>query len=120
MGFRCPYCQHDFGLNKDAFQKHLQDNPKCCAEAWIYTDFVMDYVDGKRHGSRKYKCKEPKTSRHYDHVSSNHQWRKINLVTNDDGSDTVVCKRCGLKAKRFGSTLKFDMRYTRKIENCID
>ena len=120
MGFRCPYCQKDFGLDKEKFDQHLRDNPQCGAEAWVYTDFVMDYVDGKRHGLRKYKIGEPKTSRHYDHVSPNHRWTKVNLVTNDDGSDTVVCERCGLKAKRFGSTLKFDMRCVRKIENCID
>ena len=118
MGFKCPYCNQDFGVDKKKFDQHMQDNPKCHAEAWVYTDLLMDFLDGKRHGTRIYK--EPKTSRHYDHISPNHQWRKVNLVTNDDGSDTVVCKRCGLKAKRFGSTLKFDMRFVRKIENCID
>ena len=120
MGFKCPYCNQDFGLDKQKFDQHLMDNPKCHAEAWIHTDFVMGYVDGKRHGSRRYKSKEPKTSRSYNQVSPNHQWHKTNLVTNDDGSDTIVCKRCGLKAKRYGSSLHFDMRYTRKIENCID
>lgn len=118
MGFRCPYCQQDFDLNKGAFQKHLEDNPKCHAETWVYTDFAMRCLD-KRKRDRKERSK-PKTSRHYDHISPDHQWQKVNIVTNDDGSDTVICKRCGLKAKRYYGSLKFDMRYVRKIENCID
>ena len=118
MGFRCPNCQQDFGLDKEKFDQHLQDNPKCNAEAWIYTDFIMDYMHGKPKGRNK--TKKPNSSRHYDHVSPNHRWVKVNLVTNDDGTDTVVCERCGLKAKRRLSFLKFDMRYVHKIENCID
>lgn len=117
MGFICPYCRQDFGVNKEAFQKHLEENPKCHVEVWAYTDFAMQCLDKER-GRKQQRV--PKNSRSYNQVSPNHQWRKVNMVSNDDGSDTVVCKRCGLKAKRYYSSFKFDMRYIRKIENCID
>ena len=117
MGFRCPYCNQDFGLDKQKFDQHLQDNPKCHAEAWVYTDFAKHCLDKKRGNARQ---SDPKTSRHYDHISPNHQWHKVNIITNEDGSDTVICKRCGLKAKRYYGSFKFDMRNIRKIENCIE
>ena len=31
-----------------------------------------------------------------------HNFEKANLVTNYDGTDTYICKDCGLKGKRFG------------------
>lgn len=58
--------------------------------------------------------------RKIEQVSPNHDWVKVNVVTNEDGSDDVVCTRCGLKAKRYMSELKFDMRFIRKIQHCID
>lgn len=29
MGFRCPKCKQEFGLNQDEFTRHLLTNPIC-------------------------------------------------------------------------------------------
>ena len=124
MGYRCPNCHKDFGVDKEKLEEHFLNNPECGAEASVIKHILPISLGiekpKKRYGSRRFEYEEPKEKRHIDHISENHVWVKDNAVTNDDGSDTMVCKRCGLKAKRFGSSMKFDMRYTRKIQYCID
>lgn len=120
MGYKCPNCHKDFGVDKEKLEEHFLNNPECGAQAYIFRD-IYPIVLGVKKPKKYHKAyKEPKEKRHIDHISENHVWVKENVVTNDDGSDTMVCKRCGLKAKRFGSSMKFDMRYTRKIQYCID
>jgi hypothetical protein len=33
MGYRCPKCHADFGIDKDKFYKHLSENADCIKEA---------------------------------------------------------------------------------------
>lgn len=35
MGFRCPNCKEDFGINKEEFNKHLEENEECLKVAGI-------------------------------------------------------------------------------------
>lgn len=122
MGYKCPNCHKDFGFDRERLNEHFENNPECNAESYVRTEIWKISVGIKKpkypYGSRW--NKEPKETRHYDHISENHVWEKENIVSNSDGSDTVVCKRCGLKAKRFYDHFEFDMRNYRKIENCID
>jgi uncharacterized C2H2 Zn-finger protein len=118
MGFKCPNCHEDFGKNKKKFKEHLEENPDCNVEAWLHTDFwnrTLEY--GPKHKSNTIRCE--RNHRHYSQISENHNWQKVNIVTNLDGSDTVRCTLCGLTAKRYGCSMKFDMRQINKIENCI-
>ncbi len=62
-------------------------------------------------------CKPKSFSR----ISLTHHWVKQNIVSREDRYDDVVCSRCGIKAKRYMNSYKFDMRQSmNKIENCID
>ena len=123
MGFRCPNCNTDFGIDENAkknLAEHFMKNPLCAADAYVHTDLWRIAVGLPKKKGKKSKQQEHTTKRRYSKISERHFWVKQNLVTNKDGSDTVVCNRCGLKAKRFGSSFEFDMRSIRKIENCID
>ena len=121
MGYRCPKCHMDFGFDREKLDEHLANSPTCAVEAYVNTELWKVSVGIKKpRYSYRSTDREPRTTRSYSHVADTHVWVKQNLVSNDDGSDTVVCKRCGLKAKRIYGRLEFDMRYTRKIENCID
>lgn len=121
MGYRCPNCHQDFGYEKEKLEEHLLENPKCNAEAFVHTELWKISVGIKkpktRYGERG---RVEQTHRKINNVSPKHVWEKVNLVTNEDGSDTVVCKKCGLEAKRFGSSFEFDMRFTHKIQYCND
>jgi len=33
MGFRCPHCRKEFGLDRDALMKHLEEDVDCRREA---------------------------------------------------------------------------------------
>lgn len=118
MGYRRPKCHQDFGFDGDKLSEHLTNNPSCNVEAYINTELWKVSVGIKK--PKRSTRKEPQSSRSFSHISPNHQWIKQNIVTNDDGTYTMVCKRCGLKAKRIGNSIKFDMRFIHKIENCID
>lgn len=122
MGYKCPNCHKDFGLDKPKLDEHFAKNPTCAAEAYVRTELWKISVGIKKphlpYGQRW--NDKPKKSRHYNQISKKHIWEKLNLVTNSDGSDTLKCKRCGLKVKRYYDKFVFDMRYYRKIENCID
>lgn len=41
MGFRCPNCREDFDLEKEAFQKHLRENPACGATALGFISMAL-------------------------------------------------------------------------------
>lgn len=34
MGFKCPNCKAEFGRDKAAFDRHLNNNKKCRVAAW--------------------------------------------------------------------------------------
>lgn len=124
MGYRCPNCNKDFGTDKDSFKQHLYDNPKCGAESATILHLLpiaLGIKEPKKHNITLNEENENHRKKHcIDYISEDHVWVKLNIVSNDDGSDTIVCEKCGLIAKRFGSSLKFDMRYTRKIKYCIN
>lgn len=120
MGYRCPECHQDFGLDRDKFQEHLDNNPKCGAAAYTHTELWKVSVGIKKPKIRYGGCEESRQKRTVSRVSPNHVWVKQNIVTNDDGSDTMVCTRCGLIAKRYGEKMEYDMRCYRKIQYCID
>ena len=108
----------DFGFDRDALQEHLENNAECNVEAYLYTEILPISLGIKK---AKYPYGKPeRTPRVIDEVSPNHIWVKENAITNSDGSDNMICKRCGLKAKRYYSSMKYDMRYTKKIQRCID
>jgi hypothetical protein len=116
MGYRCPNCHKDFGLgenSKNELYKHFQENPECASEAYVYTELWEKSV-------KLNKAPLKTTKRCFNKISDKHIWVKSNVISNKDGSDIMVCKRCGLKAKRYGSSFEFDMRSIYKIENCID
>lgn len=118
MGYRCPNCFQDFGLDKSKLDEHFSKNPECATEAWVHTDLWKKSISIK---SSKYKTKKESSRKRYiSSISPKHHFVKQNIISNDDCSDTVVCSKCGLKAKRFGNSMKFDMRYTRLIQYCID
>ena len=120
MGYRCPNCGQDFGNDKEKLYEHFENNPKCHSEAFVCTELWKVSVGLKKPKIRYGGRGESRQKRTVSRVSPNHVWVKQNVVTNDDGSDTMVCARCGLTAKRYGEQMVFDMRYYRKIENCID
>ena len=41
MGFRCPRCKKDFGLNHKEFSKHLLESPSCA----LITSFIIETID---------------------------------------------------------------------------
>lgn len=118
MGFRCPNCHKDFGLDKSKLDEHFSKNPECATEAWVHTELWKKSIGIKTPTSKA--KKETSRKRHIYSISPNHHFVKQNIISKDDCSDIVVCSNCGLKAKRFGSSMKFDMRYTRLIQNCLD
>lgn len=117
MGFKCPTCHKDFGSDKDALKIHLAENPDhditgigSCFVSLSHESFVDKEI--------KEAVRNFSINKNYAKVSSNHKWRKINLVSYPDGHDDIVCIKCGCKAKRYGSRLIFDWRQKDKIINC--
>lgn len=119
MGYRCPGCGKDFGFDKETFDEHLQSNEDC----GIFAGAIQRVVNSVYGRNVDINTAISKRTVHksYSRISPNHVWEKQNLVSHKDGSDTVICSRCGIKAKRFFNNYKFDMRQSiNKIENCID
>jgi len=111
MGFRCIRCGKDFGHDKKALERHFQESAYCS----VIKDLTLTGIDGIK------KVKHTSSHKNYENISENHRWIKQNIISNDDGWDSVVCSRCGIKAKRHFSDFKFDMRSSmNKIENCTD
>ena len=120
MGFKCPNCKKDFGLDKFALQVHLEtENGECAAYAQAELNLIAVKFGLKQSKSIGTETIQRKKKEPYRFISENHHFEKINIVSNDDGSDNVKCKNCGLKAKRFFNTYIFDGRISaKKIENC--
>lgn len=120
MGFRCPNCKKDFGSDKFALQIHLEtENGECAAYAQLELNFIDVKFGLKQSKSFGSEIIQQKKKESYKFISDKHRFEKTNIISNDDGSDNVKCKICGLKAKRFFSTYIFDGRISaKKIENC--
>ena len=120
MGFRCPNCKKDFGLDESALQIHLEtENGECAAYAQVELNFIAVKFGFKKSKSAYQETIQRKKKEPYRFVSDKHEFEKLNIVSNHDGSDNVKCKRCGLKAKRVFSRYVFDGRISaKKIENC--
>lgn len=120
MGYRCPNCGKDFGFDKEALNYHLEyENGECAGyAAAILTSIQIKCNLSTKEG--KTLIKKERKRKTYSQISPNHYWEKKNIVSDKEGYDTVVCSKCGIKAKRCASNYKFDMRQSvDKIENCI-
>jgi len=117
MGFRCPNCKKDFGMDEYKLKEHFEFESGECAAIADATVTAIDIIVGTK--KPKNKRSEIKHKPMYSHVDENHTFRKINAVTNSDGFDSVECIRCGLKGKRQFSRYVFDRRISnKKIEQC--
>ena len=121
MGFRCPGCGKDFGLDREALYHHLNfESGECAGYAYAAIAGVKRMC-GIKSQSDKAIIERNRTTKSYSRISNNHNWEKRNIISDDEGYDVVVCSRCGIKAKRRMDSYKFDMRQSmKKIENCID
>lgn len=45
MGFKCPKCHQDFGLNKEKLAKHFLSNPKCSVHASTLYSVLREALD---------------------------------------------------------------------------
>lgn len=130
MGFRCPNCRKDFGLDKSLLDEHLQNAIECSGDAQyllMKTEFLANKDVPKKQrkieytSERMYKTLDIRTNnikRQYEFIG-NHQWAKINVVSNEDCSDDIKCKVCGLKAKRYLDSIVFNKKTSANaIENC--
>ena len=116
MGFRCPGCNTDFGLNEQDLKNHLRED---CGEGNAVASITIEMVR-RLSGKKKTKDrKESKPKEPYTHVSEDHDFRKLNIVTTKDMVDLMQCRNCGVKCKRKWSSYIFDRRISNKrIENC--
>lgn len=121
MGYKCPSCGKDFGLDKEALYHHLDfESAVCSGEAYALLAGVKRMC-GVKSQSDKEIIKRNRVSKSYSQISPNHHWEKKNIISDDEGYDIVVCSRCGIIAKRRMDSYKFDMRQSmKKIEKCID
>lgn len=121
MGYRCPGCGKDFGIDKEALYHHLDfESGECSAYAYTALADVKRILGEKSYADRKLQDRK-RISKSYSQISPNHNWIKQNIISDENGYDIVVCSRCGIKAKRRMSSFTFDMRQSmKKIENCID
>ena len=44
MGFRCPRCKRDFGLNHEEFSKHLLQSPQCALLSSLLISAINEAV----------------------------------------------------------------------------
>lgn len=121
MGFRCPGCGKDFGLDREALYHHFNyESGECAGYAYAAIAGVKRMCSYKSQAD-KAKAVRNRVSKSYTRISDAHHWEKQNLISDKDGYDIVVCSRCGIRAKRCMDSYKFDMRQSmKKIENCID
>lgn len=47
MGFRCPLCKEDFGINYEEFQNHLKNNSSCRNMSQGIKIMIDSAIDGK-------------------------------------------------------------------------
>ena len=45
MGYRCPKCKKEFGLNKDEFTHHLLTNPSCALISSLLLSNIKEIVN---------------------------------------------------------------------------
>lgn len=121
MGYRCPSCKADFGNDKKRLQEHFENyNNSECSVISSITLRNIDIMTGKRKNKFAKPTTQPAPRKKYSYIDTAHNFQKINAVSNEDGSDVVVCKNCGLTGKRFLSTYKFDGRISyKRIETCL-
>jgi|CXWL01.1.fsa_nt_gi uncharacterized C2H2 Zn-finger protein len=130
MGFRCPNCRQDFGNKKEDLDAHLSDSKDCSSDAnfiLMKKEFVANINVTKKKRVLKYTdaglykemdVRNNNVKRQHTFIGD-HDWVKLNAVSNEDGSDNMKCRRCGLKAMRYMSGFQFDKRASaNKIENC--
>lgn len=121
MGYRCPLCGKDFGIDKKAFDYHLNHESGACAGYAHAALIGVSIACGEILKSDKMVKSKNRKTKYYSQISPNHHWIKQNIISDEEGYDIVVCSRCGIKAKRRMSCYQFDMRQSmNKIENCID
>ncbi len=130
MGFRCPNCRQDFGNKKEDLDNHLHQSKDCSSEAHfalVKTEFIANVDVPKKKRKLVYTSKglykgldiRKNNIKREATFIGDHDWKKTNIVSKHDGSDNVVCRKCGLKAKRNFSTLTFSANVSaNKIENC--
>lgn len=121
MGYKCPVCGKDFGIDKEALYHHLDfESGECSAYAYAILAGVKRVLGERSYADRKLQDRK-RISKSYSQISPNHNWIKQNIISDENGYDIVICSRCGIKAKRRMSSFIFDMRQSmKKIENCID
>lgn len=130
MGFRCPNCGEDFGNNQNAFKRHINDSIKCYSD--VHFELTKIEFNANIHVEKKkrttifttpgmYKSldiNKNNVKRDYDFIGD-HDWEKLNMVSLEDGSDNLRCRKCGLTANRLFDRIKSDKRFSaNKIENC--
>ena len=94
MGFRCPNCKQDFGLDKSKLDEHFQNSAECGSEVnylLMKTEFGANmHVEKKKriivHSTPgMYKAldiQKNNVKRPYEFIGD-HRWRKINVVSKD-------------------------------------
>ena len=116
MGFRCPNCHKDFGFDENKFKKHLKEDGECSAIAHLNL-LQVDIASGKK--KLKHKEKKSVKRKRYELIDPNHNFVKVNIVSEDSMWDNIECSKCGLKGKRLFSQYKFDGRISyKRIEKC--
>lgn len=45
MGFKCPKCKQDFGLNQEALTRHLLTNPTCALTSSFILSTIQEVME---------------------------------------------------------------------------
>jgi transcription elongation factor Elf1 len=120
MGFRCPSCHADFGVDQSKLEDHLKKDGGCEVVASISLKNVDVLSGKKKRPVRKNINKKPVAKkRTYKSIDIAHIFEKTNIVTKDNMWDDVECTICGLKGERSFENYRFDKKTSyKKIEYC--
>ncbi len=120
MGYKCPGCGKDFGLDKEALYHHFDfESAECSAYAYAALAGVKRICGEKSQADKAIRDRN-RVPKSYRRISDKHNWIKQNIISDGEGYDVLVCSKCGIRAKRLMDSFKFDMRQSMtKIENCI-
>lgn len=67
---------------------------------------------------KKMDINQNNVKRQYDFIGE-HDWKKMYVISHDDNSDTIKCRKCGLVANRLFDRIRPDKRFSANIiENC--